>query len=410
MTDNTRTGTRRRLALGTATAALALTAGLAPGSIAVAGTTESAAGTASRVASNARPVDVLTRNLYLGADLGPVIASLTYDPRTWPPNVPPPPPVPVAAAQTWAAVQATNPPERMAAIADEIVEERPAAVGLQEVTRWTTYTFNPATGAVSNPTVVYDFLDLLLDALAERGVVYEEVAGATARNFESPPIPYLVSSTATVPTAAVQLLDRDVILRRGDVQVSNARTGQYTNILKFPVPDPRTGGVDLLPVKRGWGSVDVTTSKAAFRFVNSHLEAFGIPGVNAEDLRRAQVAELLAAQAAIPGDLPEVYVGDYNSEATAGPAYRDLVAGVGADAWLLTNRRDPGLTCCFDAAVGDEDAELSSRIDLVVVDDDVKALTTEVIGEEPRDMTDSGLWPSDHGGVVARLMFELSGG
>ena len=72
---------------------------------------------------------------------------------------------------------------------------------------------------------------------------------------------------------------------------------------------------------RGWGSADVRVGKATFRFVNSHLEAFGIPGVDAEQVRVAQVGELLAAQAAVttqPGDLPIVYVGDYNSRAPDG--------------------------------------------------------------------------------------------
>ncbi len=81
----------------------------------------------------------------------------------------------------------------MAAIADEIVAERPAVVGLQEVTRWTTYaSYNPATGTGQRRHgVAYDFLDLLLDALADEGVVYEEVEGATASNFASPAIPVI---------------------------------------------------------------------------------------------------------------------------------------------------------------------------------------------------------------------------
>jgi len=67
---------------------------------------------------------------------------------------------------------------------------------------------------------------------------------------------------------------------------------------------------------------------------------------------------------------------------------------------------DPGFTCCFDALVTDENATLDSRIDLVVVDKEVDAKWTDVVGEELSDMTASGLWPSDHAGVVARLKID----
>jgi endonuclease/exonuclease/phosphatase family metal-dependent hydrolase len=384
MTDISRPKrTHRRLAgLGAAAAALALTVTLAPTGAMAAGP-DSPPG-ASHAASKARTVDVMTRNLYLGADLTPVILALALNP----------PAVPAAASATWAAVQATKPEERMAAIADEIVEERPAVVGLQEVTRWTTYS------ATGTPTVRYDFLELLLKALADRGVVYHEVAGATANNFASPPIPLAAGSGA----AAVSLADRDVILRRDGVKTWNAHNGNFTNILSFPL----AGGA-ALPVARGWGSVDVRTKLATFRFVNSHLEAFGIPGVDAEALRYLQVGELLAAQqqiAADHGDLPAAYVGDYNSSAPTGIAYQRLVAGVGSDAWIDANPGQPGLTCCFDAEVDDPNDPLTSRIDLIVIDDDITAKDAEVIGEEVADMTTSGLWPSDHAGVVATLVVE----
>ena len=85
----------------------------------------------------------MTRNLYLGADLTPVLTALASGDNNA---------IVGAATQTWAAVQATRPPERMAAIADEIAAAGPDMVGLQEVTRWTTYTFNPQTGATTTPS------------------------------------------------------------------------------------------------------------------------------------------------------------------------------------------------------------------------------------------------------------------
>ncbi len=158
---------------------------------------------------------------------------------------------------------------------------------------------------------------------------------------------------------------------------------------------------------RGWGSADLSVGKSTFRFVNSHLEAFGVPGIDGEQVRVAQVGELLAAQAALTtqlGPLPMVYVGDYNSDAPDAPAYVRLLAGVGNDAWTRSHPGDPGFTCCLGATLTDPDNPLTSRIDLVLYSDDVKAPRATIIGDDPSDMTASGLWPSDHAGVVARLV------
>lgn len=381
---------RRSAVVGLCATVLAVTASLAPGVGASAG--PSSPPTASQAGAT-RTTTVMTRNLYLGADLGPVLTALASGNATA---------VVGAATQTWADVQKTRPEERMGAIADEIVSADPDVVGLQEVTTWTTYTLSEE-GAPIRPVVAYDFLDLLLDELADRGVDYTEVEGATAHNFASPPIPILAG--AAVPTAAVQLADRDVIIARDDVGVTHARTGTYENIVSFPFGDT------VLPVARGWGSVDVRAGRAGYRFVNSHLEAFGIPGLDAEQLRVAQVGELLAAQDALAdelGVLPMVYVGDYNSQAPDAPAYARLVAGVGRDAWTRNRPRDAGETCCFDAAVSDPDNPLTSRIDLVLHSTDVKAPRARVVGDEVGDLTPSGLWPSDHAGVVARLVVPAS--
>jgi endonuclease/exonuclease/phosphatase family metal-dependent hydrolase len=379
---------RRPVLLALVASALAVTAALAPGvGVDARPPGGAVAGTPARTAT------VMTRNLYLGADLGPILTALATGNTTA---------IVTAATRTWAAVQATRPDERMAAIADEIVAADAAVVGLQEVTTWTTFAYNPLTGTASSPTVAYDFLDLLLDALADRGAAYREVSGATSHNFSSPPIPVLASPTAAFPTRAVRLADRDVIIARDDVGVSNTRTGTYQNIVSFPF------GGSVLPVARGWGSADVRVGRASFRLVNSHLEAFGIPGVDAEQVRVAQVGELLAAQAAVAtqsGDLSTVYVGDYNSEAPDAPAYTRLLAGVGSDAWPRNHPGDAGFTCCLGATLTDPDNPLTSRIDLVLFGDGVKAPRATIVGDDPADMTVSGLWPSDHAGVVARLVF-----
>jgi endonuclease/exonuclease/phosphatase family metal-dependent hydrolase len=338
--------------------------------------------------AEARTVTVMTRNLYLGADLGPILGAVASGNQAA---------VVGAATTTWNQVVASYPAERMAAIADEIVAAEPDAVGLQEVTRFTTYDFNPVTQQFSNPTVAYDFLDLLMAALADRGASYRVVEGATAENFTSDPIPFLASPTAPFPTKAVQLLDRDVIIVRDGVKVSNARTGQFTNILTAP-----------LPIKRGWGSVDLMAGPARFRFVNTHLEAFG----QFEALRVAQVMELFAAQAANKKGgraLPAVYAGDFNSAAPSGGGYQALLDGGLHDLWVeAPDKPADGDTCCQDADLRNEESLLDSRIDLLLGTRGVRAVSADLVGDEPVDLVGGVRWASDHAGVVADAVIPAS--
>jgi hypothetical protein len=91
---------------------------------------------ANAEAANPRPVKVMTRNLYLGADLNRAIAATTV------------PEFLAANAQIFSNVQATNFPERAKALAREIADADPTLVGLQEGSIWLSGAFNnpaPAT-------------------------------------------------------------------------------------------------------------------------------------------------------------------------------------------------------------------------------------------------------------------------
>lgn len=343
---------------------------------------------AARSADPSRTVTVMTRNLYLGASLDGIIDALTAG------N---PAGVVAAATATWRTVQASDPDERMAAVADEIIAAKPAAVGLQEVSEWSTYAFNPQTQqVVGGPTVRYDFLDSLLDALAARGVNYREVSGATSTNFTSAPIPVVVDRP--YPTQAVRLVDRDVIIVRDDVTATNAHHGNFQTVLQPPAAP--------LKVDRGWGSADLRSKLAVFRFVNSHPEAWG-----PEELRTGEVTELFAAQQQIAqqtGALPTVYVGDYNSKAPTAGAYTLLTSKL-SDLWLASHAAgaDPNpasVTCCQNGVLSNTVSELDSRIDLLLGTAGVRALSTYRIGDKPVDLPGETSWASDHAGVVGSVV------
>src|SRR5262245_6469174 len=132
-------------------------------------------------------VTVMTRNLYLGADLNPIFTA---------PN-----PLALfgAVGAAWARVQANDFPSRAQALADEIADARPDLVGLQEAMLFRT-DVPPDGPATPAETVAYDFVGLLVAALAQRGLEYEPVVIYTGTDAELP--------AGLPPTLDVRLTDR----------------------------------------------------------------------------------------------------------------------------------------------------------------------------------------------------------
>jgi endonuclease/exonuclease/phosphatase family metal-dependent hydrolase len=332
-------------------------------------------GTTSASAGHRREVDVMTYNVFLGGDLTPVLTAST--PEEF-----------VAAATTlYQQVVTTDFPERARSIANSIDETDADLVGLQEVTLWRTDT--PADGPATPATeVAFDFLDILLDALAERGLHYEPVS--VVENFDG-----------EAPTALgfdVRLTDRDVILVRADLpksqlKITNEQHDNFEAVLE--IPNAVLGTIDVL---RGWNSVDLKVRGKFFRFINTHLEAFS------PEAQVAQAQELLAGPAAT--SMPVVMVGDFNSHADGSttPTYGFLVAAGFTDAWTEARPDDPGNGCCWNSDL--VSGVLDHRIDLVLYKGGgFSATWADLLGEEASDLTPSGLHPSDHSGVFAELEF-----
>jgi endonuclease/exonuclease/phosphatase family metal-dependent hydrolase len=324
-------------------------------------------------AGNGRQMTVMSRNLFIGASLDPIFAAQTF------------PELVGAATTVFLESRATRYAERMEAIADEIEETRPDVIGLQEVAIIRTDT--PADGA-STPaaTVVDEFLDALLASLRARGLDYEVAA-------------VVVNADAELPTALgfdVRATDRDVILvnadRRPKLKVTGAQGANFAATLVVPT----VAGPIAFP--RGWTAVDVKLRDERVRLVNTHLEGSSAP------VQVAQAQELLAGPAATA--IPTLLVGDFNSRAdgTGTPSYGLLRAAGFADAWDDTHPGDPGLTCCWETHLLSPVPPFDERIDLVLARGGFEALTAEIVGEDPVvDRTPSGLFRSDHAGVVTTL-------
>lgn len=345
--------------------------------------------------------DVATYNIYLGADLNPLFGASSFADLV------------ARAGQVYAAMEATNFPERAEAIADLLAEEAPDVVGLQEVALWAT-----APGNVQTPTapftVTYDFLDTLLDELAERGVPYEEVA--TNENFNGTLPISLGGAPPLFPSSTwASFTDRDVIVvrsglpeRRLSVDESSVREENFDATLVLPTGVPEA---PFFPVPRGWSSVDVTVKGSTFTFFNTHLEAFNDPTEEFGFYRNLQAQELAVEVAA--STHPPIVVGDINSRPPCDgfntEAYEILIDVGLVEVWPEVYPDAPcdpaSFTSGQDADLLNAESTLTHRIDTIMFDPTAfTALQADVIGEEQQDRTTpTGLWPSDHAGSTAKL-------
>jgi hypothetical protein len=112
-----------------------------------------------------------------------------------------------------------------------------------------------------------------------------------------------------------------------------------------------------------------------------------------------------------------VWVGDFNSDAegtgitgvpSATATYESIIAAGYADAWSARRALDPGFTCCQATNLLNPTSTLTERVDLVLTRGPFRLGKAPLVGDEASDRLASGLWPSDHAGVVVNL--ELDSG
>jgi endonuclease/exonuclease/phosphatase family metal-dependent hydrolase len=204
----------------------------------------------------------------------------------------------------------------------------------------------------------------------------------------------------------VTLTDRDVILVRNDLlpSVTSSQEGHFKTSLQFTVSG------QTINVQRGWESVDMKVSGDVFRFINTHLESPA--NLGAQVVQLAQAAELITGPALTL--MPVILVGDFNAPANSaitrpGEASYQLLttAGLLRDSWTAAHPRDPGVTWgnLPDLSNSVPLVVDPQRIDLVLTRGLITTRSIDRFGINPATdkTTVSGLWPSDHAGVVATL-------
>lgn len=375
------------LLLSLAAAVLAACGGSGPGGAASA-TPISASAVDPGNAGGNKLLTVASWNLYLGAELGPVLRAGSQDELLQ------------ASTAAWAMVIRNDFHVRAAAVAEQIASARPDLVGLQEAYTWR-YGETPET-----MQVVYDYVESLLGELAARGLRYRVAARTTLTDLDAP----VIRSLDPFALAYVRGTDHEIILAREDVKTANPESHVFEHLLQVSVLG------QPLDVKRGWASVEVKHQGVWVRFASTHLEAYH------PYYRALQAAEL--ADALKDETRPVVLVGDLNSDpldATAvdgvpnALAYQTLLAGAGlTDTWLAVHPDEPGFTSPFPEDLTVPEIALDERIDHVLFRGALTPRAMSVLGTDPSARACGTslageavcLWPSDHAGLAATLRLE----
>jgi endonuclease/exonuclease/phosphatase family metal-dependent hydrolase len=334
---------------------------------------------AAEAAQRKKPVDVtvMTRNIYLGGDIFRVIGAADiadFERR---------------AGQLWAEVQSTDfVGTRAALLAREVRRTKPDVIGLQEVAVWRRGPDGVKDGATTPATqVVYDWLKTFRRRLARLNQRYAVAVKQRETDVEAP-----IDAGYDV---RLTMFDVVLVKKRRGLRVTRRLKSNYDTNL--PVPTP----AGTLTSTRGWAAVDIRFRGKRFRFVNTHLEAFG------DDQREAQARELIARGGPLRGKRQYIVVGDFNSDpnGTESPSGAfDILEGFGlVDEW--PRRFGPGFSCCLNNSnARDTNADgFDHRIDLILAKPRLRAIRGQVVGDELRDRAPNGLWPSDHAGVVMKL-------
>jgi endonuclease/exonuclease/phosphatase family metal-dependent hydrolase len=333
-------------------------------------------------------VKVMSRNVYIGTDVTDLLDAQSLEL------------IPFSVAIGYQDVLLSNFNQRAEGLVTEIEKTLPHLIGLQEMSKF--YIQSPGDVAYggTDPATdeVLNFLDILKDALAARGLEYTIVATVENADVE---LPMFVGWDGDTPLLDdILIKDHDVILARGDVIISNSVAVSYDSILVIPVNDETN-----ITISRGYVAVNAQIGQTSVVFTNTHLESIG------GGMREAQVRQLLDAYK--NESLPVIMVGDFNSGAPTGTTYNVVLDEGYTDTWIMNplTYNSNGYTYGHDSDVRNESPDLSSRIDFIFASPQGNPTIGEgfVLGDEKRDKTANGLWPSDHAGVVTKLTYAVPG-
>jgi Endonuclease/Exonuclease/phosphatase family len=346
------------------------------------------------------PVKVMTRNIFLGADLGPALRATSFPAFT------------AANGAILREVEATDFPRRAIGLAQEIEQKKPDLIGIQEGAWWRTgppptlqapYAQGP-NGNFTATTDKYNFLQILLGALEDRGLSYEIAVEKVEFDFEAP-TDYDSNPTTGLFGGEVmgRLTMRDAILVNEDSRVKaklkNPQSGTYSTLYT-----PNISGIDV-PVTRGWTAGDITVQKGKgkskvkkkFRFVNTHFEAFD-DETQRPSIRAQQATEVVNGPAS---KKRTIMLGDFNSNVPGVQPGDEQAFQVILDAGFKRRATSDPLSCCVNNMFTAPPSQFDHQVDHVVTNmgNKAKLVNSSVTGLEQVN----GIYNSDHAGVFSKL-------
>ncbi len=241
---------------------------------------------------------VMTRNLYLGADV--------YQAAQYVPDFN------AVSQHLWDQMQKTVFVDRADAFADEVIRVHPDVIGLQEAAQW--YCRPERTGRAQ---VVYDYTQLFIAALARRGAAYE-VAHAPSSlpaehlGFSFPTVPYITTVTDTTvfpplfgsESVSCGFAIYDVLLVKTARSHDVYRTGASDFVFDYTlVPG-------FLDMNRGFAWLDMHIGTQTVRVVTTHVEAFFYDNLEPYSIGQTEqfIRDLGTTTSAI------VVLGDFNND------------------------------------------------------------------------------------------------
>jgi endonuclease/exonuclease/phosphatase family metal-dependent hydrolase len=364
---------------------------------------------AAPAAAQAKPqpakVKVMSRNVYLGADLTPGVRAASLQELV------------NAAGVILKEVDDNKFATRAKGLAAEIQSKSPDLVGMQEVALWRTA---PCTNSPIPPSatdVRYDFLKLLLDAVNKGKTHYRTVISQDQFDFE-----VYVNTDGNESTSAPgcpfgseingRLTMRDAILARTKgVRTSAARSANFATLLQV-----KPAGI-AIDVTRGWTWVNAKVpGSGKFRFVNTHLEAFDNQTSNHTNqntdvgngqVREAQAKELFAKGGPADTKFQVILLGDLNSDEKTAIKPGDALAHTALlKAGFVDRATASPFACCLNSGLlttsgGGKASDFDHNVDHVMTDAPTRVtlVNSSVTGLQPVN----GFWDSDHRGLFSTL-------
>ena len=242
-------------------------------------------------------VTVMTRNIYLGADVGVAMELI--------PNL-------SAAAQfMWDQVKATDFNKRAPKLAAEVIAERPDVIGIQEATIWYC-----KKNAWSKRTEVFNFTEQYLAAIKARGQDYVLATkdGVTALNtgYSIAAIPFvtMVNDPETFQPlfgqdkAACGFEIADALVIRADLSGKVLAVGNTEYEASYTVVPT------IMTIYRGYSWADIKIGNTPVRFITTHLESLWDENKVPNAAKQAQqlISDLNETRN------PIVIMGDFNSD------------------------------------------------------------------------------------------------